>query len=178
MGTVLRYLCLSHSGQLPFYSEFSTVPFRIAQCGKTIHWSSVQASLRSFAWKEGKVLTKKTTVTFLSSFGMCGFQSSTNRLSMRLLTLKGAAVQMIPGFEILLIFLSGTNQKDCTLSCGTLQWPVGCLWIHYFNYSSSLYQVAKHIYVCSGENIKLLLSSVGHSCHYYREYGLVLFCLY
>lgn len=61
MGTLLRYLCLSHSGQLPFYSEFSTAPFRIAQCGKTIHWSSVQASLRSFVRKQRKVLSKKIT---------------------------------------------------------------------------------------------------------------------
>jgi len=25
----------------PLHSKFSTVPFRVAQCGKTINWSSV-----------------------------------------------------------------------------------------------------------------------------------------
>lgn len=45
---------------------------------------------------------------------------------------------------------------------------MGCLWICYLNYCSLLKQGAKHIHVCPGEKIKLLLNLVDHSYQYWR----------
>lgn len=130
--------------------------------------------------KRGKLLTKKWTGTFfpliwdvwLSTVILIGllwscwiYREQLSKLSLALKYFSSS-------------YLGLARKKTVHRIVGTLWWPMGCLWICYFNYCSSLYQGAKHICLCPGEKIKLLQNSADHSYHYCRESGLELFCVY